>query len=175
MSTTHHALLIALVFSLSMAFPSAAAERQIMAPRVPADKLEEARALTSPLPDSPGTIEKGKALYNGKGTCFNCHGKDGMGNGSSRGRTRSLTAQLSPSRVMAAPDRGRDFLGDQAWLAGNGHDRLRDSADGRGNLGDRALPARLRRRPWPARGDGPSRSNGGRHRANEECCASPAP
>ena len=53
----------------------------MLQPRVPADKLAEAQALTSPLPDSPETVEKGKALYNGKGTCFNCHGKDGSGNG----------------------------------------------------------------------------------------------
>jgi mono/diheme cytochrome c family protein len=59
----------------------AVAERSLMQPRVPADKLAEARALTSPLPDSPEIVEKGKALYNGKGTCFNCHGKDGSGNG----------------------------------------------------------------------------------------------
>jgi mono/diheme cytochrome c family protein len=53
----------------------------MMQPRVPADKLEEAMALTSPLPDSEEAIEKGKALYNGKGTCFNCHGKGGGGDG----------------------------------------------------------------------------------------------
>ena len=58
-----------------------AAERHMMQPRVPADKLAEARALVSPLPDSAETVEKGKMLYNGKGTCFNCHGKDGSGNG----------------------------------------------------------------------------------------------
>lgn len=58
-----------------------AAERHMMQPRVPADKLPEARALASPLPDSAEHVERGKALYNGKGTCFNCHGKDGSGNG----------------------------------------------------------------------------------------------
>lgn len=56
-------------------------EHQVMKPRVPADKLVEARALVSPLPDSVENVEKGKALYSGKGTCFNCHGKDGSGNG----------------------------------------------------------------------------------------------
>ncbi len=58
-----------------------AAERHMMPPRVPADKLEEARALTSPVPDSPEAVEKGKALYQGKGGCVNCHGKSGMGDG----------------------------------------------------------------------------------------------
>jgi mono/diheme cytochrome c family protein len=69
---------------------SAAAEQHIMQPRVPADKLVEARALTSPLPDSPEIVEKGNVLYQGKGTCFNCHGKDGSGNG-------PVAAQLNPS------------------------------------------------------------------------------
>jgi mono/diheme cytochrome c family protein len=67
-----------------------AAERHMMQPRVPADKLAEARALTNPLPDSPEILEKGKVLYNGKGTCFNCHGTDGGGNGPG-------AAQLDPS------------------------------------------------------------------------------
>lgn len=66
---------------VGLALPVAAAERHMMQPRVPADKLAEARALVSPLPDSPEITEKGKELYAGKGTCFNCHGKDGSGNG----------------------------------------------------------------------------------------------
>lgn len=66
------------------------AQQHMMQPRVPADKLAEARALTSPLPASPEAVEKGKAIYNGKGTCFNCHGKDGSGNG-------PVAAQLDPS------------------------------------------------------------------------------
>lgn len=57
------------------------AERHMMQPLVPADKLAEARALKSPLPDSPEVVAKGKALYDGKGACFNCHGTDGGGNG----------------------------------------------------------------------------------------------
>lgn len=69
------------ILVVSLAVPAVAAEQHMMQPRVPADKLEEARALTSPLPDSPDMVEKGRALYQGKGTCFNCHGKEGMGDG----------------------------------------------------------------------------------------------
>ena len=69
---------------------SEAAEQHMMQPLVPANKLAAARALTSPLPRSPEVVEQGKALYNGKGACFNCHGKDGGGNG-------PLAAQLNPS------------------------------------------------------------------------------
>jgi mono/diheme cytochrome c family protein len=68
---------MASVFGLS----AASAERHMMAPRVPPDKLAEARALQNPLPDSPDIVEKGKALYEGKGACFNCHGKSGQGDG----------------------------------------------------------------------------------------------
>jgi mono/diheme cytochrome c family protein len=65
-------------------------ERHPMPPRVPADKLAEARALTSPLPDSPDVVEKGKTLYEGKGGCVNCHGKEGRGDG-------PVARELSPS------------------------------------------------------------------------------
>jgi mono/diheme cytochrome c family protein len=70
-----------LLTTVVLAGSPAAAERHMMQPRVPAEKLAEARALKSPLPSSPEIVEKGKALYDGKGTCFNCHGTDGSGNG----------------------------------------------------------------------------------------------
>ncbi|MDR4484350.1 MAG: cytochrome c [Nitrospirales bacterium] len=55
--------------------------QQMMMPRVPADKLAEARALQSPLPSSPDIIEAGKSIYEGKGGCANCHGVSGRGDG----------------------------------------------------------------------------------------------
>lgn len=64
-----------------LAFPLCAAERSVMPPRVPAHQLAEARALVNPLPDAPDVIEKGKALYQGKGTCVSCHGASGRGDG----------------------------------------------------------------------------------------------
>ena len=79
-----------LVVAVSLAIPAGAAERHMMQSLVPADKLAAARALMSPLPSSPEIVEQGKALYNGKGACFNCHGKDGGGNG-------PVAAQLDPS------------------------------------------------------------------------------
>ncbi|MBX3346845.1 MAG: c-type cytochrome [Nitrospira sp.] len=80
-------LLVALLGGSPVAW---AAGHDVMRPRVPADKLAEARALRSPVPDSPQTIEQGKALYAGKGTCINCHGAEGDGNG-------PLAAQLNPA------------------------------------------------------------------------------
>ena len=83
------------IFSLmallvSLAIPVGAAERHMMQQLVPDGKLAEARALTSPLPKSAETVAQGKSIYEGKGVCFNCHGKEGDGNG-------PLAAQLNPS------------------------------------------------------------------------------
>ena len=83
-------MFLLLIIVAFFAIPAEAAERQMMQSVVPADKRAEARALMSPLPRSPETIARGKAIYDGKGACFNCHGKDGDGNG-------PLAAQLNPS------------------------------------------------------------------------------
>ncbi len=69
---------------------SGAAEQPMMQPRVSVDKLAEARALVSPFPDSLEMLAKGKALYEGKGTCVNCHGQSGAGDG-------PVAASLNPA------------------------------------------------------------------------------
>ncbi len=56
-------------------------ERDIHTPRVPADKLPEAKAMKSPFPMNAENLAKGKAIYTGKGTCFTCHGNEGKGDG----------------------------------------------------------------------------------------------
>ncbi len=58
-----------------------AAGPHLMQPRVPNDQLEEARALANPLPNSAEVVAQGKTLYEGKGTCANCHGINGNGRG----------------------------------------------------------------------------------------------
>ena len=58
-----------------------AEERDPLKPRVPPDQIAEAKALKSPVPNTPENVAKGKALFEGKGTCFNCHGKEGKGDG----------------------------------------------------------------------------------------------
>ena len=66
-------LLMVMVASLYFVVPAGAAERHMMQPVVPTDKLAEARALKNPLSNTPEVIENGKLLYNGKGGCVTCH------------------------------------------------------------------------------------------------------
>jgi hypothetical protein len=58
-----------------------AEERDPLKARVPADQIVDAKKLTNPIAKTPENIAKGKALYEAKGTCFNCHGKEGKGDG----------------------------------------------------------------------------------------------
>lgn len=63
-------------------------EKDPLKPRVPADKRAAAKKMKPPAElykkaskASAEIIAEGKALFEGKGTCINCHGKDGDGNG----------------------------------------------------------------------------------------------
>ncbi len=59
----------------------AAQEKDPLIPRVPVDQRAEVKKLTSPLSVTKDIIAEGKMLYEGKGTCLNCHGKSGKGDG----------------------------------------------------------------------------------------------
>lgn len=81
-----HALCVIGVVLISAGLAVAAPEKDPLKPRVPAGQLAEAKKLATPLfkdaKSAPAkAIEEGKALYEGKGTCFNCHGKSGKGDG----------------------------------------------------------------------------------------------
>ena len=74
-------LIVVLAVSGSPVLAQQHGQQQMMMPRVPAEKLAEARALMNPLPPSPDIVEKGKTIYEGKGGCVNCHGASGRGDG----------------------------------------------------------------------------------------------
>ncbi len=58
-----------------------AAERDPLQRRVPQDKISAARKEKNPLKVSAESIAQGKEIFEGKGTCFTCHGVEGKGNG----------------------------------------------------------------------------------------------
>ena len=74
-------LTLVVAIGVSTALAQEHGHQQMMMPRVPADKMDEARLLRSPLPESPDIVQKGQAIYEGKGTCINCHGANGRGDG----------------------------------------------------------------------------------------------
>ena len=72
---------VAAAITLLSATVVGAEEKDPLKPRVPADQLADAKALKNPVANTPENVAKGKALFEGKGTCFNCHGKEGKGDG----------------------------------------------------------------------------------------------
>jgi len=72
-------LLTAFMFVVATA--AVAEETDPLKPRVPDDQRAEAKAMKNPVANTPENIAKGKSLFENKGTCFNCHGKTGEGNG----------------------------------------------------------------------------------------------
>lgn len=83
--------------------------------RVPPEQLAEARAMKSPLPTSPAIIAEGKAIYEGKGTCFTCHGLFGKGDG-------EAGKALSPSPRNLTNPKFHDCKtdGEMFWVIKNG-------------------------------------------------------
>ncbi len=86
MHTRTFGLLAAGVSVLAATLALSAPEKDPLKARVPAAQLDEAKKLTTPLfkdaKSAPAKmVEEGKALYESKGTCFNCHGKSGKGDG----------------------------------------------------------------------------------------------
>lgn len=72
------AMLVATVFAANI---SSATERDPLIPRVPPDKIAEAKKWKNPMKPTPDNIAKGKEIFTGKGTCFTCHGNEGRGDG----------------------------------------------------------------------------------------------
>ena len=56
-------------------------EADPLKPRVPDAERGEARKMESPIQVTPEVLAKGKELYEGKGTCANCHNQNGNGEG----------------------------------------------------------------------------------------------
>ena len=60
---------------------SYAVELDPVPPRVPAGERVAAQAMKNPVARTPENIARGKAIFEGKGSCHNCHGRSGKGDG----------------------------------------------------------------------------------------------
>ena len=58
-----------------------AEERDPAVSRVPGDQVAAAKAMKNPIAMTPESIAKGRAIFEGQGTCLNCHGTSGKGDG----------------------------------------------------------------------------------------------
>jgi mono/diheme cytochrome c family protein len=62
-------------------YGQASGEYDITIPRVPDSDLDAAKALQPPFQPTPKILAEGKAIFLGRGTCFQCHGPTGKGDG----------------------------------------------------------------------------------------------
>lgn len=92
-----------------------AEEEDPLKKRVPFGVRSEVEAMKNPMAAIPETVAKGKALFEGKGLCYKCHGPEGKGNG-------RLAPFLDPSprnftNVAWQKDRSD---GELLWIIKNG-------------------------------------------------------
>lgn len=83
---TVFALMLGLGLDSAFAVPpagygQAGGEFNIRIPRVPSSELRAAKALKPPFKPTPEILAAGKKIFLGRGTCFQCHGKEGKGDG----------------------------------------------------------------------------------------------
>ena len=87
-------------------------------PRVPPERLEEAKSFQNPFTSSPEIVAKGKKLYEGKALCSACHGLEGAG-GTSGGRITPAGAQPPTNFADAAWQAARTD-GEIFWILKHG-------------------------------------------------------
>ncbi len=182
---THRAKWLFFVSLVILASPAAAQERhRMMQPIVPPDQLQAARALKNPLPYSQEIIKKGKAIYEGKGTCFNCHGMTGAGDGPAAANLKPAPRNFLHQGMWRHRTEGEIF-----WVIKNGSPGTGMIAFG-SILSDQEIWAVMQyvkgfadggHGPGMHRGDGKGRGGprgsgegrgprGGMHHAEGECC-----
>lgn len=77
--TLYIALTILFAVTAAPAYPS---DKEVLKPRVPVDKLAEARALKNTvMVNTAETLAEAREIFMGKGVCASCHGENGRGDG----------------------------------------------------------------------------------------------
>lgn len=104
-----------LIAGLGLFSLAQAEEQDPIQKRVPLGLRTEVEAMTNPAGSSPDIIAKGKAIFEGKGLCYKCHGPEGKGNG-------RLAEFLDPSpRNFTNPAWQKNRTdGELLWIIKNG-------------------------------------------------------
>lgn len=104
----------ALVITYEATF-ARAEEQNPLQKRVPFGVRAEVETMRNPVAMTPNNIATGKAIFEGKGLCFKCHGSEGKGNG-------KLAAFLDPSpRNFTNMEWQKDRSdGELLWIIKNG-------------------------------------------------------
>ncbi|MDO8546808.1 MAG: c-type cytochrome [Nitrospirales bacterium] len=107
--------LLALALCTLVAVSAYAEELDPTISRVPHDQRAAAQAMKNPVPKTPENIAKGKTIFEGNGSCHNCHGLNGKGDG-------QAAKFLNPSpRNFANPEFHKNRTdGEMYWVIKNG-------------------------------------------------------
>ena len=96
-------------------YGQAGGEYDISIPRVPGEELAQARALQPPFKPTPEILAEGKEIFLGRGTCFQCHGLEGKGDG---GAAKILP--IKPRNFTNPKFRKVRTPGEMMWVLKNG-------------------------------------------------------
>jgi mono/diheme cytochrome c family protein len=94
---------------------SEAAEKDPCAARVPADQMAAAKGEKNPYVGNAAAIAEGKAIFEGKGTCFTCHGMGGKGDGDA-----GKALDPAPRNFSNAAFHACKSDGEMLWVIRNG-------------------------------------------------------
>ena len=98
------ASLVVIVLAVMGAAVAKSAEKDPLAPRVPPDQIAEAKKTKNPFQGNAGALAEGKAIFEGKGTCFTCHGMEGKGNGPASSLMNPKPADFTSEQVKKKSD-----------------------------------------------------------------------
>ncbi|HSG05170.1 MAG TPA: c-type cytochrome [Nitrospiria bacterium] len=93
----------------------AAEEKDPCASRVPADQLSAAKAEKNPYAGDAEAIAEGKSIFEGKGTCFTCHGMTGGGDGEAGAALDPLPRDFTNAKFQDCKSDG-----EMVWVIKNG-------------------------------------------------------
>ncbi len=96
-------------------YGQAGGEFDVRIPRVPAGELAQAKAQKPPFAVTPEVLAEGKAIFLGRGTCFQCHGPEGKGDG---GAAKVLPIQ--PRNFTNPAFKKLRTPGEMMWVLKNG-------------------------------------------------------